>query len=165
MSFDVAAFYAALDKERQARGLSWAALTRELNAVFVHRPDIPPISTSTLTGMRNKGGFNGNWVVHTMMWLGRTPEEFTPGHRVPGSPLPRLQHGFLPRWDGGALFAALDARRAERGLSWPGAAQEIGGCTAATLRSVQRGVGFPMVMSLLAWLERPASDFVVNVQV
>lgn len=165
MSFDVAAYNAALDTERQARGLSWAALTRELNAVFAHRRDIHPISASTLTGMTNKGGLNGNIVVHTLMWLGRTPEEFTPGHRVPGSPLPQLQQGSLPRWNGEALFAALDALRAERGLTWAGAAREIGGYTAVTLRSVQRGVGFPSVMRLLGWLERPAADFVINVPV
>lgn len=165
MSFDVAAFYAALDKERQARGLSWAALTRELNAVFAHRRDIPPISASTLTGMTMKGGLAGNWVVHTLMWLGRTPEEFAPGHPVPGSPLPRLRQGSLPRWNGEALLAALDARRVERALTWAEAAREIGGYTAGTLRSVRRGVMFPMVMRLLAWLERPAADFVTNVPV
>jgi hypothetical protein len=78
--FDVEMYFSALDEERDRRGLTWAALTRELNAPFAHRPDIPPIASSTLTGMRAKGGLNGNTVVHTMMWLRRAPEEFTPGH-------------------------------------------------------------------------------------
>lgn len=165
MSFDVDAFFYALEQERQRRELSWAALMRELNEVFAHRTDIPPISASTLTGMRGKGGLAGNWVIHVLMWLGRTPEEFAPGHPVAGIPLPPLRTGFLPRWDAPALWKALDAQRVERGLSWTSAATEIGGCTAATLRSVRRGVGFPTVMRLLAWLGRPASDFVINLRV
>lgn len=163
--FDVDAYFAALDDERCSRGLSWAALTRELNAPFAHRQDIPPISSSTLTGMRSRGALNGNIVVHTLMWLGRTPEEFTIGHPVEAAPLPSLETGFLPRWNCAALFEALDDRRRQQGLTWAEVARRVGHFTPEMLGSVRRSVGFPRVMRLLAWLDRPAADFVVNAPV
>lgn len=163
--FDIERYFAAVDQERTSRGLTWAGLTRELNAVFAHRPDIPPIASSSLTGMRSRGGLNGNIVVHTLMWMGRTPEEFTAGHPVSGAPLPSLKAGCLPRWDGAALFGALDEQRLERGLTWVALAREVGGYTPPMLKTVRTGVGFPGVMRLLAWLHRPAADFVVNVPV
>ncbi|HUS62070.1 MAG TPA: hypothetical protein VMY34_07720 [Acidimicrobiales bacterium] len=175
MMFDIEQYFAAVDHERSRRGLTWAALTRELNAPFSHRPDIPPISASTLTGMRNRGGLNGNIVVHTLMWLGRTPEDFTPGHPVSGAPLPSLEPGCLPRWDGEALYAAVDAKRAELGLTWAGAARDIGVFehdgrtyplyTPAMLRTLRSIVGFPRAMDLLAWLHQAAATFVINVKV
>lgn len=164
--FDVDAYYTAIDHERQHRQLTWAGLVRELNAPFAHRPDIPPIAASTITGMRFRGGLNGNIVVHVLMWLGQTPEDFTPGHPVAGTALPPLTPGRLPRWDAEALHRAVDQRRQQHGLTWVGLATELGPFfTPATLRSVRKGVGFPHVMKLLAWLDRPAGDFVVNVAV
>lgn len=160
-------YFLALDEERVKRGLTWAALTRELNAPFAHRPDIPPIAASTLTGMRAKGGLNGNTVVHTMMWLRRAPEDFAPGHPVTPKPLPRLSRGFLPRWDSAALLSAVDAQRVARSLTWVDAAQKVndhgGRYSAGSLRNLK--VGFPHVMAVLAWLKRPAAEFVLNVPV
>lgn len=165
--FDVEMYFLALDEERVKRGLTWAALTRELNAPFAHRPDIPPIATSTVTGMRAKGGLNGNTVVHTMMWLGRAPEDFAPGHPVAPKPLPRLRKGFLPRWDTTALLSVVDAQRADQKLTWTEAAQKVGEhggrYSAGSLRNLK--AGFPHVMGVLAWLQRPAADFVINVPV
>lgn len=163
--FDIAAYFDALDQARDRRGLTWAALTRELNDPFAHRPDIPPIATSTLTGMIKRGGLNGNTVVHTLMWMGRSPEEFTPGHPVRGVRLPTLQPRFLPRWAAADLAAAVDAQRKSQGLTWTAAAADIDGYTTNMLRNVERSLGFPQVMGLLAWLGRPAADFVVNVAV
>ena len=62
-NFDVAAFFSALDEERQARDLSSAQLTGERNYRIAHRKDIRPISASTLTGMCKKQTLNGNIVV------------------------------------------------------------------------------------------------------
>ena len=165
MPFDIAVYFDALDRERAMRGLTWAALTRELNAPFAHRRDIHPIAASTLTGMKSRGGLNANIVVHTLMWMGRTPEEFTTHHPVEGRALPLLVDGHLPRWNTRLLVADVGALSAARSLTRAAAAAEIGGYTAGTLKNVERGVGFPHVMGLLAWLGRPAADYVVNVAV
>jgi len=165
--FDVETYFLALNRAREERGLTWASLTRELNAPFAHRRDIPPIASSTLTGMRSKGGLNGNTVVHTLMWLGRAPEDFAPDHPVPPRVLPPLEMGCLPRWDTTALRAAVDSHRVAMGLAWKEAASQVvrqGGLySPGSLRQLH--AGFPAVMGLLAWLMRPAADFVVNVRV
>ena len=163
--FDVDRYFEALDTERQRRGLTWAAVTRELNAPFAHRPDIHPISGSTLTGMRGRASLNGNIVVHTLMWLRRTPEEFTDGHPVAPKALPELAPRHLPRWDTEHLFAALDEQRRDQGRTWTELAAAVGDVTPEMLKGLRRQVGFPRVMGVLAWLDRPAADFVVNVPV
>ena len=163
--FDVERYFDVLDQEREARGLSWAALTRELNAPFAHRRDIPPISASTLTGMRGRAGLNGNIVVHTLMWLRACPEDFAPDHPVHGVALPELEAGHLPRWDSEALVRAVDDKRRSQDLTWSALAERVGGATPGTLKGMRQGVGFPLVMRVLAWLQRPSADFVVNVRV
>jgi len=163
--FDVDRYFEALDAERERRGLSWAALTRELNAPFSHRPDIHPISTSTITGLRGRASLNGNIVVHTLMWLRRSPEEFVDGHPVEPRPLPQLEAGRLPRWNTESLYDALDQQRDMRGLAWTEAAAQVGEFTPEMLKSLRKSVGFPRVMRVLAWLQRPAADFVVNLPV
>jgi hypothetical protein len=160
--FDSQGYYEALDAERARRGLTWAGVARELNAPFAHRPDIPPISVSTITGVRGRTSLNGNIVVHTLMWLGRSPEEFIADHPVEPAALPRLKMGCLPRWDTEKLYAAIDEQLAALGLSWARAALEVGDFTPTTLKAVRKAVSFPRAMRLLAWLRRPAADFVTN---
>lgn len=163
--FDIGAYFGALDTERIRRGLTWAGLTRELNAPFAHRPDIHPISSSTITGMRSRGSLNGNIVVHTLMWLRRAPEEFMIDHPVEPGSLPELEVGHLRRWDTVALYETIDARRDALQLSWSKVAVEVGGFTSETLRSLRNSVGFPRVMRVLGWLRRPAAEFVLNLPV
>jgi hypothetical protein len=56
--FDLKALFAALDAQRQARGLTWAQATRDINPVG---PAVPrhPIATSTITGLRTKAVAEG----------------------------------------------------------------------------------------------------------
>jgi hypothetical protein len=49
--FDLRALYDTIDAQRQARGLAWAALAREVNQ---HRTTLRPISASTITGLQHK---------------------------------------------------------------------------------------------------------------
>jgi len=51
--FDVHALYAALDAQRQARGLSWAQVAREMSDRLERTP-VRPLSPSTLTGIRER---------------------------------------------------------------------------------------------------------------
>jgi hypothetical protein len=77
------------------------------------------------------------------------------------APLPRVAPGQTLRFDAGAMHAALDARRAERGMTWKQVAEEIGGFNASSLTRLSKGgrVGFPRVMRIFTWLERPAASF------
>jgi hypothetical protein len=162
-AFDIGEFYSALDAERSARGLTWAQVTREINSLF---RDVParPMTASTLTGMRGRRAIEGNGVLQMLIWLGRTPESFTSARdRVPHPDeiLPRLASSQILRFDTPALYAALDAQRAERGMLWREVAAEIGGVSPASLTRLALGgrVAFPDVMRIVEWLGRPVASF------
>ena len=165
--FDARAFHEALDVKRQARGLTWAGLAAELNAPYSHRADIPPISPSTLSGMSKRGGLNGNIVMTALRWLGRSAEDFVlDGPAVDNVSIPDAGPGHLLRWNGPALYAQLDARRSELGLTWAGLAKQLGvGVSVLRGYANSSAAGFPWVMRATGWLERPAAAFMVEVQV
>lgn len=125
----MAALYAALDEQRQARGLTWAGATREINRADA-RPVLHPISVSSVTGTRNGRGGEGNIVLQMLLWLDRTPESFVQDHPAPSTPPPpQPPPDRRLRWDVPALHAALDEKRQERGMTWKQVADEIGGFT------------------------------------
>jgi len=113
--FSLRAVYDALDARRAERGLTWAAVGREVN--------------------RNR----------TFM-----------------RPLPALVRGQVLRWDARRLFTEMNVRRAEHDVTWPDVARQIGlGYTPGMLTRMAKGgrLGFPHVMRLVGWLDRPAVDF------
>jgi hypothetical protein len=93
--FSLKALFAALDAERQARGLSWARMMREMR--HSERPLPHPLSQTTVMGRRTKGVAEGDGVLQMLRWLGRSPESFFPGRestleldaRLPDIPLNR----------------------------------------------------------------------------
>ena len=103
---------------RQARGLNWQQLAREISRVFFADSIATPISPSTLTGMRSRAQIEGDGVLQMLLWLKRTPESFIPGHkesRVVSLTLPRVGRDRILRFDavaihGGARRAASRAR-------------------------------------------------------
>ena len=157
------ALYAALDAQRQARGMSWQQVVREINALFASVPE-RPISPSTLTGLRKRGAIEGDGVLQMLRWLNRAPESFVPGHQeaaAEAATLPEVGPDKILRFDTGKLYSALDAQRKERGMSWQQVASEIGGFSAAGLTRLSKGgrTGFPEVMRITRWLGRPAACF------
>jgi hypothetical protein len=104
-------------------------------------------------------------VLQVLRWLRRTPENFLAGcdqAPAPGEALPEAGSDQIMRFDTAALYAALDVKRREQGLSWNGVAKEMGGLTPSMLTNLTTGslIGFPRVMVLTQWLGRPAADFV-----
>jgi hypothetical protein len=161
--FDIEALSAALDAQRIARGLSWQQVAREINALFERTP-ATPLSVSTLTGMRGRAVLEGDGVLQMLRWLNRTPESFVPGSEegaAESARLPDVAPHQILRFDTRKLYAALDAQRIERGLTWKQAADEIGGFNAAGLTRFSKGgrTGFPHVMRIARWLARPAVFF------
>lgn len=127
--FDLTALYAALDEQRLARGLTWAAVTRELNRPDA-RPVLHPISASTVTGLRSRRVGEGNIVLQMLLWLDRTPESVVPNHPAPATPDKLLRQPAGDRrlrWDVPALHAGLNERRQERGLTWTQVAAKSAG--------------------------------------
>jgi transcriptional regulator with XRE-family HTH domain len=154
----------ALQRERTARGLTWAQVTREINCPD-SRPVLHPISASTISGIaKGRSIAEGNIVLAVLEWLGRTPGSFVPGHPAPTTQRTRLVAATKtqrPRWNVGALHAAADAKRREQHLTWSQASDAVGS-SAATLTGLAKAqhVSFPQVMEILRWLDRPAADFV-----
>jgi hypothetical protein len=160
--FDVAALYAALDEQRQARGLSWQAVAREMNAPFATTAS-RPISASTMTGMRTKRAIEGDSVLQQLRWLNRTPESFVPGGTgvtAEECALPAAPPNRILRFDTREIYAALDAQRRERGLTWTQVAKEIGGFQPAALTRLANGgrTGFPDVIRITRWLGRSVAS-------
>ena len=162
--FDLGGLYAALDEQRRARRLSWAAVTRAINARFEHVPGHKPIATSTITSLRSKEIAEGDGVLQMLLWLGRTPESFVSG-AVESDPerarLPELGKERILRWDTKAMYSALDAERQARAMSWTEVAHEIGVFDASGLTRLSKGgrTGLPGVMRIVGWLGQPAATF------
>jgi hypothetical protein len=157
--FDVDALYRALDAQRQARGLTWAQLTREINGQFARLP-LRSICTSTITGMRRRRVIEGDGVLQMLRWLGRAPEEFVP-HRIQramtDAALPSVEPGLILRFDTVAIYTALDTQRSERGMTWTQIARDIGGLSARSLTRLAKGgrTAFPDIARIARWLDRP----------
>jgi hypothetical protein len=158
--FDLQALHAALDAERRVRGLTWAALAREIAG-----PEPHGIVASSFSSLGARRAANGNVVMAALRWLDRTPESFVPDHpdAVTTPPLPAdLPNRFFGHWDLLALHDALDARRTERALTWAQAAREIGVGSAHLVGYARPDtfVSFPTVMRVVRWLGRPLTDFI-----
>jgi len=160
--FSLQALFAALDAQRRARGLSWAGVIADMRG-HRERPRGRALSASTITGTRFRKVAEGDGVLQMLRWLGRTPESLMPGRQAgeqPGAPLPEVPAGKVLRFDTGKLYAAVNARRVERGLTWQQAAKEMR-VEVSTLTHLRKGsrTAFPRVMRIVGWLRRPAAEF------
>jgi len=162
--FDVRALYDALDTERERRGITWTQLTRELNDLFKDVTKARPIATSTVTGMRAKGGLNGNGVIQMLIWLERTPESFCANWPVEGRLIARTTTDRIVRWDGPKIYVAVNEQRARGRWTWAEVARAIGGVmTPGHLKWFKDsyGIGIPGDMLVFGWLGRPAAEFTI----
>jgi hypothetical protein len=163
--FSLSHLYTELDAQRQARGLSWAQATREMNG-RAERPTAKghALSASTVTGTRFRRVCEADGVLAMIRWLNRIPESFVPGHpwaeddraRLPEQPL-----GKVLRFDTRMLHAALDIQRKGKGITWEQLAKEIG-LRAIALMGLSKGgrTCFPDIMRVTYWLDRPAAEFI-----
>lgn len=163
MDFDLRALHAALDRQRQERGLTWAAAAREINSVG-SGPRTHPIAVSTITGLPSKAVAEGAGVLQMLRWLGRPPESFVSGcpeTLLRSAALPEAHAGEIMRFDTRKLYDALEARRIARGLTWTDVGRETG-VAASHARGLAKGgrTGFPGVARLTLWLGQPVAQFV-----
>ena len=170
--FELEAVWQAMDTQRLARGLSWAAAVREINRLHegvVWKHKIATTSISKL-GQNKSGIAEGDGVLQMLLWLGRSPESFVQPqlrgfHDEPSYRLPSPSKGKILRWDTRKLHAALDRKRRAEGGDWHGVAAQVGDSfTAGALTRLAKGgrVSFPSVMVLMLWLDSPAAGFVTT---
>jgi transcriptional regulator with XRE-family HTH domain len=153
--FSLTALHAALDARRKVRGLSWAEASAEMK-----------VSPSTVARLHERATAEADGVLQMLRWLARAPESFVESFAAGASEdararLPGMASNGILRFDTARLHAALDAQRAERGMSWARVAKDLG-LGASSLTHLARGgrTAFPAVMRMLAWLGRPAAEFV-----
>lgn len=161
--FSLPALYAALDAQRAARGLTWAQAVREINTPFEGSTS-RPIAASTITSTRTKPRAEGDGVLQMIRWLNRAPESFIPEFvptEAPAFRLPSASAHQVIRLDTKKLYAALNARRTTRGMTWAQVSREIRDTTVSTLTHLARGgrSGFPHVVRMTRWLEQPLATF------
>lgn len=161
--FDMKAFYAALDAERQAQQLSWAELTAEINKPFRFTSSIP-ISVGTIRDMLKKRSVTSAVVLQILRWLRRAPESFLTGRDLPATEnetLPDPGPSRILRFDTRAMHAALNEERVKRGMTWKEIAGEMPGFSENMLTNLASGplIGFPRVMMITQWLGRTAASF------
>jgi hypothetical protein len=165
--FDIAALFEALDQERIERSLSWRGVADQiwsLSETLNRQRNDHPISPATLTGMTKRMNTSCQHALFMLRWLGRSPESFLPGAKQDdtAAALPPAGPDRRLRWDLKKLHVALDAERRERGMSWPQLAAELR-CSASQLlglRIARFATNMRLAMRIVAWLHRPARDFI-----
>lgn len=159
--FDLAALSEALDARRCELGLTWQELAVQATGRPSRRSD-RRIAASTFKGISQRSSVRDTVVRQALRWLGRTPESFVPGlGDCQGRALPDSDAG-RPALDTRAIYTAVNDQREARGLTWRDVAAELGpGFTRPALTRLSAGtsIGFPRVMRIFLWLERPAADF------
>jgi hypothetical protein len=99
-----------------------------------------------------------------LRWLGRTPESFLKGESRDDErfALPEAGPDRRLRWALKKLYASMDERRRQDGLTWPALADVLH-CTPnqlTGLRTAKFATGMDLAMRIVQWLDRPAADFV-----
>jgi len=166
-TFDCPALYAALDEQREARGLGWYELadllwaqSEDLNA---QRDGDHPLCGGAVQRLRFRDSTSCQYALFMLRWLGRAPEEFLVGTVVDVGDvsLPPAGADRRLRWDLAQLHATLDLQRREHGLTWADLGRELG-CTPSRLTNLRtaRMADMGLVLGATQWLGRPAAAFV-----
>jgi hypothetical protein len=165
--FDVAALYAALDDKRTSLGISWTAVARQLWELSSELNDCRrdhPISPSTLTNMAKNPRISCQHALFMLRWLERTPESFLVGSSRHDErfALPATGPDRRLRWALKRLYASMDEKRRQEGLTWSGLAAVLG-CTSSQLtglRTAKFATGMDLAMRIVQWIGLPAADFI-----
>lgn len=149
-AFSLAELHAALDAAREARGLSWAQMAREMR-----------VSAATVAALRTRATAEADGVLQMLRWLGRPLESLAGDHSVPDGAFLEVAARQMARFDTAKLHAALEARRIERGMTWTAVAEELGVAATSLTRLADGGrTAFPQVLRMTRWLGRPAAEFI-----
>ncbi len=165
--FDGGALYLALETRRTEFGLSWKGVADQMweqSSDLNDRRRDHPISPSTLTRMAAEPRTSCQHALFMLRWLGRTPESFLAGKGGDDRrfALPEAGPDRRLRWSLRLLYASMDEKRREEGLTWPALAAvlECSPNQLTGLRTAKFATGMDLAMRIVQWLGRPAADFV-----
>lgn len=165
-SFDTRALMAALDVQREERGLGWSGLadvlwdqSAKLNArVFDH-----VMCSGALVRHVRGSAMSCQYSLILLRWIRRTPEAFLTGPVVDVGdvPLPDADLDSRLLFDLNQVHSALDERRRAEGVTWSRLAEELG-CTPSRLTNLRtaRLADMDLTMRVTQWLAMPAARFV-----
>lgn len=161
--FDNAALFAAMDEKRAALGLSWRGLADQSAKQSAELNIRHPVSPSTLQNVSRNRLVSCQHAVGILRWLGRAPEEFLEGAGPVDErfSLPAAGPDRSLRWSLKLMYAALDDKRREEGLSWKALAAILG-CSPSQLtglRTAKYATTMDLAMRITQWLGRPAAGF------
>jgi hypothetical protein len=165
--FDVMALYLALDDKRTKLGISWQTVAKqlwELSSELNDRRRDHPISPSTLTNMASNPRISCQHALFMLRWLERTPESFLK-HATADEErfaLPVVGPDRRLRWGLKLLYASMDEKRRQDGVTWSALAVVLG-CSPnqlTALRTAKFATGMDLAMRIVQWIGRPAADFV-----
>jgi hypothetical protein len=167
--FDHQLLFAMIDARRQALGLSWPALARQLweqsTELNARRPTDHPISPATVRKLGEPGrGLTCQHALFVLRWLDMPPEAFIldPAPGTGGVPLPGADGAHRLRWNLRRLHKTLDAARRLRDATWQETAAHLR-CTPSQLTGLgtaRFATGMTLAMRITQALRRPAADFV-----
>jgi hypothetical protein len=165
--FDAGALYLALDARRAELGLSWKGVADqiwELSFELNDRRRDHPISPSTLIGIAKTSRTSCQHALFMLRWLGRSPESFLRDANAEDLrfALPEAGPDRRLRWALKLLYASMDEKRRQEGLTWPALAGilECSPNQLTGLRTAKFATGMDLSMRIVQWLGRPAADFV-----
>jgi hypothetical protein len=99
-----------------------------------------------------------------LRWLGRNRESFLTGETAddPRFDLPQAGPDRRLRWSLKLLYAAMDEKRRQEGLTWRAlaAALECSPNQLTGLRTARYATNIDLAVRIVQWLARPAADFV-----
>lgn len=104
-SFDLGELFGAVSTEREARGLTWAALSREVG-----------VAASTIRRFAEADDAEADGVLALVRWLGVVPEDFVGDNSVTGERLQGAGPGYV-RVDMESIARASGDPRIGRGRS------------------------------------------------
>jgi hypothetical protein len=165
--FDGPALIAALDRKRAAEGQRWQQLavtlwdqSSELNDVLGDAPLCP----GALQRTARRGTMSCQYALSLLRWIDMRPEDFLVGAvvEVDAARLPDASPSQRLRWVLPDVYAALDAERRSRGLTWVALGEQLG-CTPSRLTNLKtaRLADMGLVMSVLQWIPAPSHRFIV----
>jgi hypothetical protein len=165
-AFDCAAFFAALDDQRQSRGLDWNQVAAELSeqscALNEQLMD-HGICPGALVRVRARGTISCQYALFALRWMGRAPEDFLSGPVVDvgDARLPDAGPDSRLRWNLNELYLELDHERTSRGVTWTSLAPTFH-CTPSRLTNLRtaRLADMDLAMRVTQWLGRPAAAFI-----
>ncbi|MEY2469751.1 MAG: hypothetical protein QOF21_2449 [Actinomycetota bacterium] len=147
--FDYRGVWQAIEAERIARGLSRTAAVK----------DIHWLEARVINNLEHGIGTTCQHITGLLRWLGRSPESFMPGIKDrPEYAIPDVGP-FAVRWSMPALYDAVDARRAELGMSWQQVGDELNWPTVKALKNSKYGIPMDLAMRVTRWLGQPAATF------